>query len=77
MVTGILLLRRSIYAALISVFTATLLLVDGLFDTLFAAGNRQAKALLLAVCIEWPLAIVCVWTAMVVLKNKRNSRKSK
>jgi hypothetical protein len=57
-------LRSSAAAESISMVTATLLVCDAWFDCLTAHGSKQlAMSLLLAVFVELPLAVLCVWIA--------------
>lgn len=59
--TGLLALRRSRYLALAAAATATMLVVDAWFDIMTSPRGQLAEAILLAACIELPLAAVCAW----------------
>ena len=63
--TGVLLRRGDPRHCLTAVATAALLLLDAWFDTTTAApGGDFASALVMAVCVEIPLAFVCARLAM-------------
>lgn len=57
-------IRRSPLVPLASAVTGTLLLCDAWFDVLTSRGAADVtEALISAVLVELPLAIVCFWTA--------------
>lgn len=63
--TGLLAARGRHLYALTAVATATLLVVDAWFDTVTAApGADQMWAVVMAVGVELPLAVVCVVLAV-------------
>lgn len=55
--------RRSTWVELSAAVTATLLLVDAWFDITTASGWNLAQAIIAAVLLELPLAVVSTWTA--------------
>ncbi len=64
-VTGALVMRRDERCALTAVVTATLVLTDAWFDVLTSApGSAQFTALVLAVGVEAPTAVLCTTLAV-------------
>jgi len=62
--TGWAIVRCAKWATPVAAVAATLLLCDAWFDTVLANGrHEQVEALLEAVLVEIPLAILCVWLA--------------
>ena len=59
--TGYFALRRSRYLATFAAATATLLVVDAWFDVMASPPSKLLESAALAVLIELPLALVCVW----------------
>jgi hypothetical protein len=59
--TGYFALRRSRYLATAATAAATLLIVDAWFDVMTTLPGQRLEPVALAVCIELPLASVCVW----------------
>jgi hypothetical protein len=57
--TGYFALRHSRYLALTSAAAATLLVVDAWFDILTSPRHELMQAIVLAVLVELPLAVVC------------------
>ena len=57
--------HRSRYFTLTATATATMLVVDAWFDVVTSApGAEQAIAVVLAVMVELPLALLCAWWAL-------------
>ncbi len=57
--------HRSRFFALTATATATLLVVDAWFDVVTSApGGEQLVAVMLAVLVELPLALLCAWWAL-------------
>lgn len=57
--------RRSTWVTMSATASATLLLTDAWFDTLTAGGPMQFRvALVSAVGIEVPMALLCLWVAI-------------
>ncbi len=70
--TGLLAVRRDHRLALPATATAVLLVVDAWFDaTTSASGTGLAAALLMAACVELPLAAVCALLAIRALPRGR------
>lgn len=62
--TALLVLRRSPVAEITATMTATLLVCDAWFDVLTSRGTSQVvQAAVLAVLVELPLAVLCLWVA--------------
>jgi hypothetical protein len=62
--TGVALARRSPSAEILAAMTAAILLCDAWFDTMTSRGSTTlALAIAEAVCVELPLAILCLWIA--------------
>jgi len=61
--TGVALARRSPFSALLAAMAGALLLTDAWFDTLTSRGNDRWIAIVMAVCLELPLAAICLWVA--------------
>lgn len=59
--TGYFAFRHSRYLALTSAAAATLLVVDAWFDIMTSPREQIFQAIVLAVCVELPLAAVCAW----------------
>jgi len=59
--TGIFAFRRSRYLALTSAAAAALLVVDAWFDVMTSPRRQVPMAIVLAVLVELPLAVVCAW----------------
>jgi hypothetical protein len=57
-------LRRSMYLAVSSAASATLLVVDAWFDILTTPGAQVAESIVLAALVELPLAAVCLWLSL-------------
>ncbi|MEU5956273.1 LPXTG cell wall anchor domain-containing protein [Streptomyces sp. NPDC047525] len=69
--TGLLRARRDPRHVLTAAAVAALLLVDAWFDTLTAApGAETVTALVMAVCVEVPLALLCVRLAVRGLRRE-------
>jgi uncharacterized membrane protein len=63
--TGWGILRRARWATPAAAIAATLLLCDAWFDTVLANGrDEQVEALLEALLVEVPLALLCLWLAI-------------
>jgi hypothetical protein len=63
--TGLLMRRRDPRASLTAAATAILLLVDAWFDVLTSApGADRLTAMLMAVCVELPIAALCLRLAV-------------
>jgi len=63
-VTAVGVIRRSSLVPLASAVTGTLLFCDAWFDVLTSSGAADVtEALVSAVFVELPLAVVCFWTA--------------
>ncbi len=63
--TAVLALWGRSQVALAATAAATMLFVDAWFDVLTTpAGGGLVISLLLAVCVEIPLALICVWIAL-------------
>jgi hypothetical protein len=54
-------LRRSRYLAAAASATAALLVVDVWFDVVTAPAAQRLESIVLAVVVELPLALVCLW----------------
>ncbi len=64
MSTAVAAMRRSTWTEPLAICTATLLVVDAWFDVVTAAHRRDlTEAILSAVLIELPLALMCAWVA--------------
>ncbi len=61
--TGILLARRSNFSSLFAAMSGALLLTDAWFDVLTSRGGNFVLAVAMAVCLELPLAAICLWVA--------------
>jgi hypothetical protein len=62
--TATLIARRSPFAEVIAAVTGTLLVCDAWFDVLTSRGaSAVAQAIVEAVLVELPLAVVCFWIA--------------
>jgi hypothetical protein len=62
--TGVALARRSSAAGILAAMAGTFLICDAWFDTMTARGRTNVTfAILEAVLVELPLAIVCLWIA--------------
>ena len=62
--TGYLAYKRSWWVSLSAMAVSTLLVVDAWFDVLTARpGAQTAEALLMAIIVEIPLAIISLWLA--------------
>ena len=59
--TGYFALRRSRYLSVAATATGTLLIVDAWFDVLTSRRRDVPLAILLAVVVEVPLALLCWW----------------
>jgi len=55
--------RRSHYLAIAASTAATLLVVDAWFDVLTSTRHQVLQSIVLALCVELPLAAVCGWLA--------------
>lgn len=65
-VTGILQLRRSRHRSLPAAFTSALMALDAWIDiTTSAAGSARTMAIVLGVGLEIPIAIACLWLAII------------
>ena len=63
--TAIAALRRSPWIEAVSAATGTLLCTDAWFDiTLEAGGKHLTAAIVEAVVVELPLAVICFWVAV-------------
>ena len=72
--TAILILRRSVLTQTAAAVTAALLVCDAWFDVLTSRGSAVWVALLLAIFIELPLAVFCVWIARSVERVLEDAR---
>jgi hypothetical protein len=54
-------LRRSRYLSTAATVTAALLVVDAWFDVMTTPMSQRWQSILLAVAVELPLAVVCMW----------------
>ncbi len=62
--TAVAIVRRSAYVAMAATIAGTLLVCDVWFDVLTSRGTRDvAQAVVGAVLVEIPLAILCFWMA--------------
>jgi hypothetical protein len=61
--TGIALIRRSPVAEVLAAMAAGFLFCDAWFDTTTSRGTNLTIALIEALCVEVPLALVCLWIA--------------
>jgi hypothetical protein len=59
--TGVAVARRSLWTPVFATATGTLLLVDAWFDVVSASGRELAAAVVMAACLELPLAALCFW----------------
>jgi hypothetical protein len=59
--TGYFALRRSRYLATAATAAATLLVVDAWFDVMTTLPGQRLQPVTLAMLVELPLALVCVW----------------
>jgi hypothetical protein len=59
--TGYFALRRSAYLAIAAAAAATMLVVDAWFDIMTSPRRQLPEAIILAMLIELPLAVLCGW----------------
>ena len=64
LVTGWLLIRRDERYSQTAAITATLVLVDAWFDVTTASGPAVITAVVMAVCVEIPAALLCATVAV-------------
>jgi hypothetical protein len=70
MLTALFAFRRSWWVSLSSMSVFTLLIVDGWFDILTARpGMQTLQAVLLALLVELPLALVSLWLSYRVARD--------
>lgn len=62
--TGVFLARRSAFSGLLAAMSGTLLITDAWFDVLTSHGTDLAIALVMAFCLELPLAAICMWVGV-------------
>lgn len=68
--TGLLLLRADNRCALTATATAVLLLIDAWFDVTSATpGSELATAIVMAVCMEIPIAVACAALALRLIRR--------
>jgi len=77
LVTGIMARRRSPRIQVPAAATATLLLVDSWFDvTMSGSKSQELEAILLAICVELPLAAVALYIAYRSPKSRGRQRQT-
>lgn len=62
--TGVWALRRSRYLTVAASATGALLVVDAWFDVTTSSPKDRAASVALAVLVELPLAVLCLWLAV-------------
>ena len=69
--TGVLLLVNSVYVVIAAVVASTLLLADAWFDYMTATHTARRHALLMALVLEIPLALVTISMTVLYLQDFR------
>ena len=70
--TGWSLLYQRTYVEVTSAMAAVVLFIDAWFDVMSAPDTEEfVRALVLALCVEIPLAVFCLWVAVRVERERR------